>query len=129
MKSIKRGRGPSFMEGFGSIIGFFFAIFWTAMAAKMGAPLPFCLFGVLFMVATLVSAVYSFMNATGKKRFSEFDVVDHTEEADPLNERFGNIANEVKNDAEVGESKFCPYCGAPAEAGFEFCNQCGKKLP
>ena len=24
---------------------------------------------------------------------------------------------------------FCPYCGAKAEEGYEYCRRCGKKLP
>ena len=25
--------------------------------------------------------------------------------------------------------KFCPYCGTKVETDYEFCNNCGKKLP
>ncbi len=28
-----------------------------------------------------------------------------------------------------GRSRFCPWCGHPAEAGWKFCMACGKRLP
>ena len=127
MKSIKRGRGPSFMGGVGNIFACLFGIFWTFSAYSMGAPLPFCAFGVLFIGIAVVSAVYNFRNATGKNRYSEFDIVDHTEEEDPLNGFFGAAPSSA--DGGVKESRFCPYCGSPAADNFEFCNQCGRKLP
>ena len=126
MKSIKRGRGPSFMGGVGNIFACLFGIFWTFSAYSMGAPLPFCAFGVLFIGIAVVSAVYNFRNATGKNRYSEFDIVDHTEEEDPLNGFFGDAPSSA---AATRESRFCPYCGSPAADDFEFCNQCGRKLP
>ena len=127
MKSIKRGRGPSFMGGIGNIIGALFGVFWTLSAFSIGAPLPFCAFGLLFIAIAVVSAVYNFRNATGKNRYSEFDIVDHTEEEDPLNGFFGAAPSSA--DGGVKESRFCPYCGSPAADDFEFCNQCGRKLP
>ncbi len=129
MKSIKRGRGPSFMGGIGGIFACLFGVFWTLTAVSMGAPLPFCAFGVLFIAIAAIEAIYNFRNASGKNRYSEFDIVDHTEESDPFNERFGINTSERNVDVRVGESRFCPYCGAPTAEGFEFCNQCGKKLP
>ena len=38
MKSVKPGRGPSGMNFIGSVIAIVFGIFWTIMAARMGAP-------------------------------------------------------------------------------------------
>ena len=37
MKSIKPGRGPSGLSFIGSVFGIIFGIFWTIMAASMGA--------------------------------------------------------------------------------------------
>ena len=92
MKSIKPGRGPSFMGGVMSILVGLFGVVWTIVAASMG------------------------------------DITDSSEEPDPLNERFGNpqTTTQQKNDV---DNKFCPYCGTPVAGDFEYCNNCGKKLP
>lgn len=133
MKSIKPGRGPSMMGGFGSVFGIVFGIFWTIMAANMThgfglVGVIFPLFGVLFIIIGVVNAVYNFKNATGKNRYSAFDITDDTEEPDPLNERFGGSAEQVQNMPLSGDS-FCPYCGAPVQSDFAFCRKCGKQLP
>ena len=128
MKSVKPGRGPSFMGGVGGIGGCAFAVIWTVMAFKMGAPLPFCFFGVIFFCIALANTIYNFHNAKSKNRFSSFDIVDHNEEPDILNEKFGNHNSFHSTDTSSG-SRFCPYCGAAVEGDFEFCNKCGKRLP
>lgn len=128
MKSIKRGRGPSFMDGMGSVFGCIFGVFWTIMAFRIGAPPFFCCFGILFIAIGAFNAWYSFHNAKSGNRFSEFDIVEHGEEDDPLNERFG-VEPSAKKSAEVGENKFCPFCGVAVADDFKFCNNCGKKLP
>ena len=133
MKSIKRGRGPSMMNGVGSLVVAVFGVFWTIAAATMGAPWFFPLFGIFFTVYGIVITVYNFKNATGKQRYSEYDIVDGQEEPDPLNERFGSSLNDSffdRQDTANGTSAaFCPYCGAKAQSGFDFCPKCGKKLP
>ena len=90
MRSIKPGRGPSGMGALGSIIAVIFGIFWTIMAVSMGAPVFFPIFGILFVILGIVQAVYHFKNATGKNRYSAFDITEEGEEPDPLEERFGN---------------------------------------
>ena len=156
MKSFKRGRGPSMMGGVVAVCMAVFGLIWTVMASRItkdpfgdmggmagfnvsgtsgmfdsiGSIFP--LFGVVFMVVAIVVAVYNFKNATSKNRYSEFDIVDGHEEPDPLNQRFGGEpyeSNEGSWQAETAESRFCPYCGAKAQQGYEYCNQCGKKLP
>lgn len=139
MKSIKPGRGPSAMGFMGSIFGIIFAIFWTIMAVSLGAPWFFCLFGVMFIIMAIATAIYNYKNATGKNRFSEFDIVDEHEERDPFNDRFGFDQDRYADEPgrydmsdrfdRSGESNFCPYCGAAAGPEFEYCNKCGKKLP
>lgn len=133
MKSIKRGRGPSMMNGFGSLFVSAFGVIWTIAAATMGAPWFFPLFGIFFTVYGIVITVYNFKNATGKQRYSEYDIVDGQEEPDPLNERFGTSLNDSffdRQDTANGTSvAFCPYCGAKSQSGFDFCPKCGKKLP
>lgn len=127
MKSIKPGRGPSFMGGVASLFGIVFGIIWTIMAVSAGAPFFFPLFGLFFIGIGIVNAVYSFKNATGEHRYSEYDIVDSREEPDPWNTRFG--ADAPKAD-DLGEPfAYCPYCGAKLGDGFAFCGKCGKPLP
>ena len=131
MKSVKRGRGPSMMDGVMSIAVGIFGVIWTVLATEMGAGPLFTLFGVVFIIVAIVQAVYAFSNATRKNRFSEYDVTDEGEEPDPLNARFGEREkNEAAGtpDAEA-PGGYCPYCGARTEDGYVFCEQCGKKLP
>lgn len=126
MKSIKPGRGPSMMSGVVGIFMIGFGILWTVIAAQASG--VFALFGVLWTGIAVVMTIYNFKNATGKNRYSSFDITDGNEEPDPLNERFGNPQNNTPNKSNV-ENKFCPYCGTAVDDDFEFCNNCGKKLP
>ena len=135
MKSVKPGRGPSFL---GCVVCLFMALFgvlWTVAAFSIDAGLSgviFSLFGIIFVGFAVVNAIYNFKNATGKNRYSEFDITDGDEEPDPLNERFGSRSaskpTESKNDKKA-KNKFCPYCGAEVGGDYTFCNSCGKKLP
>ncbi len=127
MKSIKPGRGPSFMGGVMSIFVGLFGIVWTIVVASMGGGV-FALFGIIFVAVAVVQAIYNFKNATGKNRYSAFDITDSSEEPDPLNERFGNPQATAQKKDDM-DNKFCPYCGTPVAGDFEFCNNCGKKLP
>ncbi len=128
MKSIKPGRGPSFLSGVMGIAVGIFGVIWTIAAASMGGGI-FALFGVVFVAVAIVMAVYNFKNATGKNRYSVVDITEHGEEVDPLEEKYGKSAQERAQEKAIVESKFCPYCGTPVEEEFEFCNHCGKKLP
>lgn len=131
MKSIKPGRGPSLMGGVVCIFMALFGIGWTAFAFSMGGGL-FSMFGLVFVGVAVVSAIYNFKNATGKNRYSQFDITDGDEEPDPLNERFGApraARSEDKKENKNSKNKFCPYCGAEVGDGFAFCNNCGRKLP
>ena len=121
MKSIKRGRGPSFMGGVGAIFAAVFGVIWIigASALTKGAGVIgviFPLFGFIFVGFAVVNAIYDFKNATSKNRYSEYDIVEDGEETDTLNERFG-------------EAEFCPYCGMKINENFEYCPKCGRKLP
>ena len=124
MKSIKPGRGPSFMGGVSSLFAAGFGVLWTFMAASSRTPLIFCGFGVLFVLLGIVQAIYNFKNASSKNRFSSFDVVDSTQEPDPY-----LSTSQPPQQEGTTAGRFCPYCGAPVEGDFAFCNQCGKKLP
>lgn len=125
MRSIKPGRAPSFMGGIISIFVGLFGVLWTIIAASNGGGI-FALFGLIFVGIAVVQAVYNFKNATSKNRYSQYDITDNYEEPDPLNERFGGYSQPQQNNV---ESKFCPYCGKPVSIDFEYCNNCGKKLP
>lgn len=147
MKSIKPGRGPSMMSGVMSVAVGIFGLFWTIMAASIGGGFM-ALFGLVFIGIAISSAVYNFKNATSENRYSEYDIVDSTEETDPFNERFGkNRRVSAKLDqyadgtprfsddsASVSKTdsltnSFCPYCGNEVEKDFIYCNNCGKELP
>lgn len=119
MKSVKPGRGPSMMGGVMGIAAALFGVLWTVMAPGIMKA-----FGLIFVVIAVVQAVYNFKNATGKERYSAYDIVDGSEEPDPLNRRYGHTAPRQAGE----EANFCPYCGAPAEEAHNFCRRCGKPL-
>ena len=126
MKSIKPGRGPSMMNGIVGIFMIAFGILWTVLVAKVNT--IFAIFGILWTVMAVVRTVYSFKNATGKNRYSAYDITECNEEPDSFNEHFGNQESDTQRKNNV-DNKFCPYCGTAVESDFEFCNNCGKKLP
>ena len=111
MKSIKPGRGPSMMSAFMCVVVGIFGVFWTVFAISIGggfmAP-----FGIIFIVIAVVNAVYNLKNATGKNRYSEFDIVENGEEPDPLNERFSDSDTNDSENTDTdrkSDSKFCPF--------------------
>lgn len=130
MKSIKRGRGPSFMNGVSLIGVAVFGVFWTIMAAGIGAPAPLVMGGLVFIGIAVVNAVYNFRNAAGKQRYSEYDITESHEEPDPLNERFGGAVGQPEYGTEPeGEAfAFCPYCGKKLDEGDIFCGKCGRRI-
>ena len=130
MKSIKPGRGPSFMGGIMSICMGLFGLLWTVIVAGAGGGI-FALFGVIFIGIAIAQAFFHFKNATGKNRYSTYDITDSEEEPDPLNEHYGNTVPKKSATTPSGKhsSEFCPYCGVKVEDAYSFCNKCGKKLP
>ena len=123
------------MGGVMSIFMALFGVFWTVIAASMGAVIMVP-FGFIFIGIAVVNAVYNFKNATGENRYSSFDIVDRTEESDPLNDKYGKpqtqnpeVQTAASDNSDNKEQKFCPYCGAKVGADFVFCNSCGKKQP
>ena len=129
MRSIKPGRGPSMMGGVVGIFMVCFGIFWTVMAAQASGFMA--IFGIIWTGIAISITVYNFKNATGKNRYSEYDITEEGEEPDPFNTRFGDREDTferwIPNDNST--NKYCPYCGTRVENDFEFCNQCGRKLP
>lgn len=138
MKSIKPGRGPSRAGMVMSIAVAVFGVFWLlfAIALHFWIMLPF---GLIFIGIAVYNAIYNGKNAAQPNRFSLIDIVDEEEEPDPLNERYRGPEGYAppRSDVNVNEEQaggsrsggFCPYCGAPAAKDYEFCRQCGKKLP
>ncbi len=122
MKHIKPGRGPSMQGGIIGIFTIGFGILWTILAGS--AFPPFAIFGILWTGIAVVNTVYNFKNANSKNRFSQYDIVDSTEEPDPLNQRFYN-----EKKLENTDSEYCPWCGAKVEGEYKYCNKCGKELP
>ena len=119
MRSIKPGRGPSMMGGFGAVFSVVFGIFWTVLAASMTRGRRtdrrdhFPLFGVLFIIIGVCNAVYHFKNAAGKNRYSAFDITDEDRGTRPA-ERAVRRALPPRADARpAADTQFCPYCGAP----------------
>ena len=128
MKSVKPGRGPSFMGGISAAAVGVFGVLWTVGAASMGAPVIFPLFGIVFIVVAVCMAAYHFKNATSGQRYSAFDIVEGDEEQDPLNVRFGQPVAPPRVEGQT-QNRYCPYCGNALAQDFAFCNRCGKKLP
>ena len=126
MKSIKPGRGPSMLGGIVGIAMIGFGILWTILASRVSG--IFALFGVIWTGIAIAITVYNFKNATGKNRYSAFDITDGNEEPDPLNMRFGAPQNAHTQTTDF-DNKFCPYCGAAVDGDFKYCNNCGRKLP
>lgn len=142
MKSIKPGRGPSGMNFIGSIVAIIFGLFWTIMAVNITANSPFGmvgaifpLFGVIFIIVGIIQAVYNYKNATGKDRYSLYDITHSGEEGDPSDnwvreETNGNeFESKKENPKNSGvQSNYCPYCGTQLERDYNFCPNCGKTI-
>ena len=129
MKSIKPGRGPSMKGGIVSLAMAAFGVLWIIGVLAIGGGF-FAAFGVIFVIIAIVEAVYSFKNATGENRYSSFDIVDDSEEPDPLNIHYGKDHHtSPASQQHSRESRFCPYCGCTVEDDYIYCNKCGRKLP
>lgn len=127
------------MSFVGSVIAVVFGVFWTIIALNItqNAPFPiigivFPLFGVIFIIFGIVQAVYHLKNATGKNRFSLFDVTDSSQEGDPA-DAWLKKDNEAPRAAAhqasaVGAFSYCPYCGTRLTSEFSFCPRCGRQI-
>ena len=145
MKSIKPGRGRSGMNFMNSVFSIVFGVIWTLIAIFMASgamvvggvfgisALIFPLFGVVFIINGIVHAMYHYRHATGKDRYSEFDITEDGEEGDPGQRWVKGVEpwDKPKPPSQPPKSgaDFCPYCGARTQDGFRFCPKCGRELP
>lgn len=140
------------MSAFGGIIAALFGVFWTVMASRMGAPFPFPLFGVLFIILALAGVFYNYKNAISRDRMSLFDITNEDEEQDLFHEYVINKADrrdremesnrgqkdigykdtrheDMRNETEDWETaNYCPYCGKKAKRDHMYCPKCGKDV-
>lgn len=116
------------MGGVGAVVVSIFGIFWTVMAANMGAPFFFPQFGVVFVLLGVAQAIYHFRNATGEDRHSLYDITDESEEQDPFSRRFGRPQSGQPRTPQGERGSYCPYCGAQTQGDHSFCRQCGRRL-
>ncbi len=114
------------MGGVAAVAAALFGVFWIVLAVAGGAWFM-APFGLIFVGVAVFNAIYNFKNATGKNRYSEFDITDENEEPDPWNEKFENSCEERRQ--YESSAKYCPYCGAKAERDYKFCSSCGRELP
>ena len=139
MRSIKPGRGPSGMSFIGTIGTVVFGVLWTICAFGMAASggfgiigVIFPLFGIVFIVTGIIQAAYHYKNATGKDRYSEFDITEDGEEGDP-GRRWVKGAEPWDQPGQSRPpergTRFCPYCGANLQGDFRFCPKCGREPP
>lgn len=123
MRSIKPGRGSSLQGAIGSLFAVVFGIVWMVSAAKSGAPTPFVLMGLVFVVIAGSNVIISLMNATGENRFSLYDITEEGEEPDPLEEMLNKnekTAAQKEEEERPTETAFCPYCGAKSGERLRF---------
>ncbi len=146
MKSIKPGRGASGIGFVGSIFAAIFGVFWTIMAFSMTRGIGgvngmgstgsiiaiiFPLFGVLFVGMGIAQAVFHYRNATGKSRYSMFDITDQKEEGDPAQKwaKGGDPWDPAKENPDG--ARYCPWCREPLAQypnDIVYCPKCGRKL-
>lgn len=100
MKSVKPGRGPSFLGGVVCLFMALFGVLWTVVAFSMGGG--------------------EFDITDGNE---EPDPLNER-----FGSRSASKPTESKDDKKT-KNKFCPYCGAEVGGDYTFCNSCGKKLP
>ena len=114
-------------NGVGAVFSAIFGVFWTINALSAGSGL-FALFGLVLIGSAVYNAVYSFKNAAGENRYSEYDIVDSREEPDPFDLRRDRGDERVETGSSGASRRFCPYCGGGVAGDHRYCENCGSKL-
>lgn len=118
------------MGGIAGLVAAAFGVIWMIFAASIGAPVPFVLFGLLFIAMALGGAAYNFYNAGARNRMSTFDITSARDESDPIADALGHTSVRRGRDDSPRQTPgaFCPYCGAEVQAHFNYCARCGKNI-
>lgn len=138
MPSASSGRGPSVAMGILSgLFGLAFAVFWTVMAARTGAPTFFVLFGVGFIVLILFGTIKHVSNLARKPPMSDLGIPPQVRKPDPIARAFGHdlpslpppeACRAPNEPVRRYQGDQCPFCGAKVEEHFDFCPACGKNI-
>ena len=127
-----------------SLFGILFMLYWTYSAVKGGSVfvgLVFGGFGLFSMVRNLIVQGKALKNG-GKN--APYQYKDGSNTADGSADPWDVIYPENRPEGDIGYSteqyggeftivsggkNFCPYCGVMRQPDYEFCENCGKKLP
>ena len=97
-----------------------------------GIAFIFPMFGIIFVIVGIATAVYNFKNAKDKDRFSLLDIVDKSEEGDPSDRWINNemVSGDIvdSDNMDSGQFNFCPYCGEKLDTAYMYCPKCGKSV-
>ena len=131
--------------------GIFFVIFGIAFgvgAMSMGAPFIFGIGGAFFAVIGICTVVSTILNAMKtKNRIKAGGSLGDNNIDSPYNDEddpfVASLGAKLRSGSEISladidgsesgkgrkfEGEFCPFCGAEAEDGFNFCPKCGKDI-
>jgi len=126
----------SFVESVAAVV---FGILWTIIAFSITVNSPFGLFGaifplfgIVFITVGVIQAVYNYRNATGKDRYSMYDITDSSEEGDPsakwIKDELEHQDKKERRHYETKDFNFCPYCGTRLDSGYAYCPKCGEAV-
>jgi hypothetical protein len=98
---------------FGALFAAAFGVFWTLTAARAGAPGFFVVFGIVFIVASIVGGISHLLNGGGNgyRSMSRFN---------------GGYSAPMPGPNVAQPAGYCPSCGATRPRPFRFCPNCGK---
>ena len=137
------GKKPNVLGG---LYGVFFMSVWVFGSFSMGAPWWFSALGVPALVSMVFATFNEWKNHRKNKGndAGEYNSANNSEDpwdvSWPENRQhndnqYGGVqyGTEQYGSQEYipapGGKNFCPYCGVPREADYEFCGNCGRQLP
>ncbi|WP_400260445.1 zinc ribbon domain-containing protein [Candidatus Methanomassiliicoccus intestinalis] len=125
MQSVKPGRETSLVSFIFSLVAIIFGFVWMGVASSIGAGF-FAIFGIVFILLGIISALWHLKNATSSKRFSIYEITDD-ENPSAVKYPFDNDPAERPNSAL--HKAYCPWCGGALEnKQYVFCPLCGKRI-